>query len=105
LVWKDEHGTLGFSNVVYPEAAQVSAYKDDEWIGVEKQTLSQVNLSAREYATPEGQPPEAVASKMSTRYLVWKDEHGNLGFGNVVYPGKQNVSYVHVDGSWEKVMN
>jgi len=105
LVWKDEHGTLGFGNVVYPEAGQVSAYEADEWIGVERPALSPVTAPEEEYAPPEGPSPETVASELSTRYLVWKDEHGNLGFGNVVYPGTKGVSYVHVDGDWEKIMN
>jgi hypothetical protein len=105
LVWKDEQGNLGFSNVVYPKAGQVSAYEDDEWIGMERQAIPPVSASEKEYEAAEGPSPEAVASKMSTRYLVWKDEQGNLGFGNVVYPGTRDVSYVHVDGNWQEIMN
>ncbi|MBW2172920.1 MAG: hypothetical protein JRF69_13330 [Deltaproteobacteria bacterium] len=105
LVWKDEQGNLGFGNVVYPQAGQVSAYQEDEWIGVERPALPPRTASGKEYAPLEEPSPETVTSELSTRYLVWKDEHGNLGFGNVVYPGTENVSYVHEDGNWKEIMN
>ncbi|MBW1744223.1 MAG: hypothetical protein JRJ47_12485 [Deltaproteobacteria bacterium] len=104
LVWKDQE-TLGFGNVVYPEAGQVSAYQGDEWIGVERPALPPKTASEKEYVPPEEPSSETVTSELSTRYLVWKDEHGNLGFGNVVYPGTENVSYVHKDGNWKEIMN
>jgi hypothetical protein len=105
LVWKDELGNLGFGNVAYPGTGQVSAYEEDGWIGVERPALPPVPDSGKVYEVPEGPSPELVASEISTRYLVWKDEQGNLGFGNVVYPGTKDISYVHVDGNWEKIMN
>jgi hypothetical protein len=105
LVWKDQHGNLGFGNVVYPETGQVSAYEEDEWVGVERPALPQMTAPEKEYAASEGPSPETVPSEISAHYLVWKDEHGNLGFGNVGYPSNKEVSYVHVDGNWQKIMN
>ncbi len=105
LVWKDEHGNLGFGNVAYPDAGQVSAYQEDEWIGVERPAFPPKTASEKEYAPPEDQSAETVPSEIGTRYLVWKDEHGNLGFGNVVYPGTENISYVHEDGNWKEIVN
>jgi hypothetical protein len=107
LVWKDEQGNLGFGNVVYPDGGRVSAYEAEGWIGMERPALPPGTDSEKGYATPapESLSPEAVSTEISTRYLVWKDEQGNLGFGNVVYPGTRDVSYVHVDGNWEKIMN
>jgi hypothetical protein len=105
LVWKDKQGNLGFGNVAYPDAGHVSAYEEEGWVGVEKPAVSPGVDAGEAYATAEGPSPDEVASEISTQYLVWKDEHGNLGFGNVAYPSKEDVSYVHVDGKWEKVMN
>ena len=104
LVWK-EHGVLGFGNVVYPRSGQVSAYEGDGWVGVESPALVRGTDLEREYAAAEDPLPDEVASEISMRYLVWKDEQGNLGFGNVVYPRKKGVSHVRVEGRWEKITN
>jgi len=37
-------------------------------------------------------PASPIASALSNRYLVWKDKDGNLGFGNINYPGEKNIS-------------
>ena len=105
LVWKDQHNTLGFGNVGYPERDRVSVFQDDSWVGVERPPLPAETGKEEEYKPEKGKSAETVASELSTRYLVWKDQHGTLGFGNVEYPETKNVSHVHVNGSWEKVIN
>jgi hypothetical protein len=52
-----------------------------------------------EYKPEKGKSAETVASELSTRYLVWKDQHNTLGFGNVGYPERDRVS-VFQDDSW-----
>jgi hypothetical protein len=104
MVWKDE-GTLGFGNVGYPERERVSVFQDDSWVGVEKPPVP-ADIGAKEDLRPqEGKSAETISSGLSNRYLVWKDENGTLGFGNVEYPEVKNISRVSVDGSWEKVTN
>ncbi len=105
LVWKSPHGILGFGNVGYPERDRVSVFQDDSWVGVERPPLPVETGKEEEYKPEKGKSAETVASELSTRYLVWKDQHGTLGFGNVEYPETKNVSHVHVNGSWEKVIN
>ena len=105
LVWKSPHGILGFGNVGYPERDRVSVFQDDSWVGVERPPLPADTGKEEEYKPEKGKSAETVASELSTRYLVWKDQRGTLGFGNVEYPETKNVSHVHVNGSWEKVIN
>jgi hypothetical protein len=96
---------LGFGNVGYPERGRVSVFRGNSWVGVERPPLPVETGKEEEYKPEKGKSAETVASELSTRYLVWKDQHGTLGFGNVEYPGTKNVSHVHVNGSWEKVIN
>jgi hypothetical protein len=83
----------------------VSAYQDSEWLGVQTPVLPAKTGVEEDDRSQEGKLSEAIAPELGTRYLVWKDEHGNLGFGNVKYPETQDISYVIVNGSWEKVVN
>ena len=104
LVWKDEHGNLGFGNVETPQTSPVSVYETDTWIAVEKPPMpADVAVDSVELVADRSQ--RGIASDLSPRYLVWKDRDGNLGFGNVEYPEEKSVSYVNVNGSWEKVFN
>jgi hypothetical protein len=104
LVWKDEQ-TMGFGNVVYPTKDRVSAYQENEWVGVQKPALPTKTGVKGDDGSQEAKSTDTIAPELGTRYLVWKDEHGNLGFGNVKYPETEDISYVHVGGSWEEIVN
>jgi hypothetical protein len=43
--------------------------------------------------------PVAEASR---QYLVWRDDHGTLGFGNVDYPDEETLG-ICTDGQWFNV--
>jgi len=105
LVWKDKHGTLGFGNVQYPERDPVSVFQTDSWISMERPHLATETGRDEDHGLQEGKLHQTIASELSTRYLVWKDKHGTLGFGNVQYPEMSHASYIHVNGSWERVAN
>ena len=105
LVWKDQHGTLCFGNVQYPERDPVSAFQTDGWISMERPPLAIETGLDEDHGLQKGKSREKIASDLSTRYLVWKDKHGTLGFGNVQYPEISNTSHIHVNGSWEPVAN
>jgi hypothetical protein len=105
LVWKDQQNTLGFGNVGYPARDRVSVFQDDSWVGVERPPLPADIRAEEDFSPQKGKSAETVASELSTRYLVWKDQLGTMGFGNVGYPEIKNISHVHVNGSWEKVIN
>jgi len=105
LVWKDKNGTLGFGNMQYPDEGVESIFDVDSWIDA-KQTARghERNVAEGDKAIDE-RSPESLAAAFSTRYLVWQDKRGTLGFGNVQYPRTDTISGVHVNGSWESVAN
>jgi hypothetical protein len=105
LVWKDEHGALGFGNVQYPEGSAVSVFQTDTWTRMDKASVPTPTGPEEDHGLQKRKPQPKIASAFSTRYLVWKDRHGNLGFGNVQYPEISAASHIHVNGSWEPVIN
>jgi len=105
LVWKDKHGTLGFGNVQYPERDPVSVFQTDSWVSTERPHLAIETGPGEDHGPPKGKSHQTIASELSARYLVWKDKHGTLGFGNVQYPEMRQTSYIHLNGSWEPVAN
>jgi hypothetical protein len=104
LVWKDKDGTLGFGNVQYPDQGLESVFDVGSWIEARKATLDEARSETKTETSDEGST-EKIAAAFSTRYLVWQDKSGTLGFGNVQYPENETISGVHVNGSWESVAN
>ena len=105
LVWKDQKNALGFGNVQYPEKGRVSVFQDDTWVGVERPVVPEGKGSEGQLKHREARSSEEIAPEIGTKYLVWKDQQGTLGFGNVEYPDTKGMAYVHVNGSWERVVN
>ncbi len=168
LVWKDEKGTLGFGNIVYPETRQLSIYKNNKWIKIKRPApkvpeevtsagvvvpgqasdeagnywIWQDDKGQRGYGNMElpggknikifnnkewidlkeiqselpsitqvsgpAEPkrlPAEIAAEYSNRYFVWKDKKGNLGYGNIQYPGEHEIDSICVDGNWQKPVN
>lgn len=91
LVWKDKTGALGYGNVLYPEKRSAAVYQQDEWVPVEKEPVDQS-------AAPSVAAGGTTAStgmdipEYAKRYLVWKDQTGAIGFGNVNYPEARRVA-------------
>jgi hypothetical protein len=105
LVWKDERGTLGFGNVQYPEGNTVSVFQTNGWTRMDKASIPTQTGPDEDHGLQERKPQPEIASAFSTRYLVWKDKHGKLGFGNVQYPENGDASRIHVNGRWEPAIN
>jgi hypothetical protein len=105
LVWKDERGRLGFGNVQYPEGNTVSVFQTDSWTRMDKASIPTQTGPDENDGLQERKPQPEIASAFSTRYLVWKDRNGKLGFGNVQYPENGDASHIHVNGSWERAIN
>lgn len=105
LVWKDEDGTLGFGNVQYPDKGVDSVFDVDSWVDAKQAARGQERKVANGTKAFDAGSPERLAAAFSTRYLVWQDKGGTLGFGNVQYPGMDTIAGVHVNGSWESVAN
>jgi hypothetical protein len=105
LVWKDRNGTLGFGNLEYPQGDPVSVFQTDDWISVERpRPVTETSLD-EDYGLQKAKSSETIASHLSARCLVWKDQRGTLGFGNVQYPERDDTSHIHVNGTWELVAN
>jgi hypothetical protein len=106
LVWRDKNGVLGFGNVIYPDTQTITIYKDGNWVNIKKPVPQKAATIGRETAPGKaGKRVEGIASDYSKNYLVWKDKKGNIGVGNVQYPGIENISYICVNGNWQKVVN
>ncbi len=103
--WRDENGTKGFGNVSLPEEKPVKILRNNEWVDLKELRGEEPPIMQPESKTEENRQPDQLAADYSNRYLVWKDKRGNLGYGNIQYPGTQEVAYICVDGNWQKVVN
>ncbi len=99
LVWKDQHGTLGFGNVEYPEKDLESVFQPDGWVNMPRSPLGAETGAEEDHSKPQKKPSEKIVSELGNRFLVWKDKQGTLGFGNVQYPEKNLDAVFHTD-SW-----
>ncbi|MGD8758048.1 MAG: hypothetical protein PVH78_04175, partial [Deltaproteobacteria bacterium] len=102
LVWKDKNSVLGFSNVQYPHEDKLSIYAIGNWYHVKMPSPKDKEPIALAAIGKRKKDPDAIVSSLEGRYLVWKDERGRLGVGNVGYPEKEPVSVRQAD-SWIKV--
>jgi len=105
LVWKDRHGAVGFGNVQYPEKDLESVFQADGWVSMKRPLAATGTAVERNQEMPKRKSAQKIGSEFGTRYLVWKDKHGALGFGNIQYPDLRGISHVHLNGSWEPVAN
>jgi hypothetical protein len=72
-------------------------------VRLERPQLAAETSIEKDIVPQKGKSPETVASKFSTRHLVWKDKHGTVGFGNCQYPEMNEISHINVNGTWEQV--
>ncbi len=105
LVWKDENGVIGVGNIQFPDRERLKIATVDKWETLREKPLSQERKTPDAWVKQQEQNVEGIVSRFSHNYLVWKDKNGVIGFGNVQYPEMNNISYVHSDQSWEKVVN
>ena len=73
------------------------------WINTEQAHVPEGPNVVKDPEAQGEKSSESLAAAFSTRYLVWKDKHGTLGFGNVQYPETNAISSVRVNGSWESI--
>ena len=57
-----------------------------------QQDTSPLETETRTVVIDETETPSGLVSELSNAYLVWKDEQGRLGFGNVQYPRTEGLS-------------
>jgi len=99
LVWKGETGVLGFSNVQYPESDRLFVYVYGRWFDVKMPARQ-----GEKWYVSETQKADldAIAAKLNAGYLVWKDDRGTVGFGNVQYP-ERHLAAVYETDAWVDV--
>ena len=99
LVWKGKNGVLGFSNVQYPDTDRLTFCAVGRWYDVKipkQKSLETIDSEIEIKKSKKG--PGMIAAGFDRQYLVWKDKHGTLGFGNVEYPERDPVSMFQTDG-------
>lgn len=93
LVWRNEDGQLGFGNVQYPRAERFDMAAEQRWYSV-RHTGPGPESDAREGPDVPDKADDAFTdplAEMSRAYLVWKDESGHLGVGNIDYPRRDEL--------------
>jgi hypothetical protein len=102
LVWKDEQGRLGFGNVQYPRSDGIAIATPYNWYNVKSRSENATSSTKGTMTSVSDIDMDAVASKYSDQYLVWKDKSGNIGFGDTEYPDQVEIESVNIDGTWHK---
>lgn len=103
LAWKDTNGRIGFGNVQYPAAKQFSVPSTDEWVDYKLSKPEPAEDETLSVMPSQEKPVEDIVHMgIQGQYMAWRDKNGNIGFGNVQYPGMDNIEAVYVDGAWQK---
>jgi len=104
LVWRDPDGHIGIGNVQYPDSRQIAIATRDKWYNVTRkptfETVTKTDEIAPKALADTGE--NFVATGIDSGYMAWKDENGNIGFGNVQYPESGEPVSIYVDGKWQK---
>ena len=102
LVWKDENGVIGVGNIQYPDTGQLTIASQDAWGPLEREPLPPTATAEDAEIKKEPMDADQLAASLSSNYLVWKDENGVIGIGNVQYPDRQRLKIAALD-KWETI--
>lgn len=106
LVWRDKNGIMGFGNVKYPDADKFSIYTQGGWLDVESHLPQKQKIFAPiKQSAKKKKNTDDIVSTHSDKYMVWKSKDGTIGFSDIRYPETDNLSYIFINGSWEKTAN
>jgi hypothetical protein len=101
LVWRSKDGSIGFSNVQYPQQDQITIYDSGMWIEIKHRNAGAAAKSqSLSPAVESSNDARHIAEASSEGYLLWKDQKGNIGFSNVQYPEREYVAQIWQNGSW-----
>jgi hypothetical protein len=87
LVWKGAGGELGFSNTQYPDTERLSVFVFGRWYHLK--LPPELALGPEPAGSKREKGPrriETMVAGLDRGLLVWKDDLGIMGFGNVQYP-------------------
>jgi len=100
LVWKNENGVIGIGNVQYPGRGRLTIASADEWRPFKRTSFPQDEKTIVPEKTDDRVDTDQLASDLRPQYLVWKDENGVIGVGNVEYPDKERLLIASLD-KWD----
>ncbi|MDJ0780740.1 MAG: hypothetical protein QNJ22_02150 [Desulfosarcinaceae bacterium] len=99
MVWQDDAGHVGFSNVQYPQEKSIQQYQAGEWVSVAPARLDAEEGARFAEAAPDtGQ--HALVTATSQHFIVWRDANGHIGISNVQLPTHIEALEIHLDGEW-----
>jgi hypothetical protein len=99
MVWQDEGGHVGFSNVQYPQQKSIQHYQAGQWVAVTP-VLENTAGEPVPADTAEAAGGDGVAAAASQNFIVWRDANGHIGISNVQLPTGSDRLEVHKDGEW-----
>lgn len=100
LVWKNESGVIGIGNVQYPDRGRLTIASADEWRPLKRASFPQDEKTVVTEKTDARVDMDRLAADLRSQYLVWKDENGVIGVGNVEYPDKERLLIASLD-KWD----
>jgi len=104
IVWKDDKGVLGFGNVQYPRSTRFSIYNDGKRYDLRRFPYGRGKASVPDEETITiKRGIDSVAASQNKEYLLWKNQNGTLGFGNIQYPENKDAILINVEGKWQKI--
>lgn len=105
MVWKDRDGSIGVSNVEFPDKTDMYVAVRNRWYSVTRrqQNLQQTGeTEATAAVVAEQKSIEEIATDFSRSYLVWKEDSGEIGIGNMQYPEKESLVVASRNG-WDSL--
>ena len=103
MVWQDEAGHVGFSNVQYPEQKPLQHYREGQWVAVKPvqwDAEAETSAGSGSELTEDAVETNAVTAASNQNYIVWRDADGHIGISNVQLPTSTDQLEVHMDGEW-----
>ena len=94
LVWKNDDGSVGFGNVQYPSSEEMTIYDNEGWVQVRQRIID----SQREAEPLKPQKKRRIHGN----FLVWKNDDGSLGYGNVQYPTTEKMT-IYDNEEWVQI--
>jgi hypothetical protein len=102
MVWQDEAGHVGFSNVQYPQQKPIQQYQAGDWVAVApapQEADDPVGFTDTKENSQKDNTQDVVAAA-SEKFIVWRDADGHIGISNVQPPVAASALQIHMGGEW-----
>jgi hypothetical protein len=99
MVWQDEAGHVGFSNVQYPQQKPIQQYQAGDWVAVAPVVRQEAGGTTGFDDAQEANDHDVVAAA-GGKFIVWRDAEGHIGISNVQPPIEAKALEIHMGGEW-----